>query len=166
MKYWVDWQISHGPFRGAYMGNCPTRTMGRRFRTIYTKKIDPDNSKAIIAATYLPNHAMYNIITLFNRLPISFLRSNAIGKVIMTIEDTCIWCERPFCSTVPIFWTRHNEYLLTVWQILLSFSLYDAFRGSFNHVAMIIAVVVISILLFGIETLVVQLEEPFSIFPM
>ena len=84
----------------------------------------------------------------------------------MTFADSCGGCERLFSSPVPVFYTRHTARFLSVWQLLLPFGLFDAFKGSWNHVAMIPSVAVISLFLFGIEELAVQLEEPFSILPM
>ena len=40
------------------------------------KNIFPETSKAVIVATHCPNHAMHNIITSVNRLPVHFLRRN------------------------------------------------------------------------------------------
>ena len=57
-------------------------------------------------------------------------------------------------------------FLLKVWQLLLPFDLYNVLQGSWNHVAVILLVVIISIFSFGLEELAVQLEEPFSIFSM
>ena len=136
------------------------------FQAELYEKIDPETAKAIIAATHRPNRAMHEISTSVNRLPIHFLRRNEIDKDIMTFEDTCGGCERLFSSPVPVFYTRHTARFLSVWQLLLPFGLFDAFKGSWNHVAMIPSVAVISLFLFGIEELAVQLEEPFSILPM
>ena len=109
---------------------------------------------------------MHDISSSFNRLLIHVLISNDIDKDAMKFEDTCGGCKRLFSSPIPVFYTRHTDHLLTIWQLLILFGLYNAFLGSWNHVSMIPLVKVISIFLFGIEPLSVQLEEPFSIFPM
>ena len=53
------------------------------------KNIDPNTSKAIIAATHCTNQAMEDIITSVNCLNMHFLGNNEIDKDIMTFEDTC-----------------------------------------------------------------------------
>ena len=108
---------------------------------------------------------MQKISTSVIRLPIHFLRSGYIGKDMVSFEDTCGVCERIFSSPVPVCYTCHNDHFVTVWKILLLFGLYDAFQGYWNHVVMILLVVVIPIFVFEIEEFMIQLEEPFSIFP-
>merc|ERR1712151_1467083 len=48
----------------------------------------------------------------------------------------------------------------------MGFGIYDAFESSWNQIAMIPAMTVISIMLFGIEEIATQLEEPFTVLPM
>ena len=122
------------------------------------EKIDPETAKAIIAATHHPNRAMHKISISVNHLPIHFFINNEIYKDIMTFEDTFIGCDRLFYSPVTLIYTRHNSHFLTAWQLLLTFGLYNYFQKYWNHVAMILSVVVISILLSGIKELAVQLE--------
>ena len=130
------------------------------------KNIKPETATSIIAATHCPNFSMHEISTLFNSLSIYFLRRNDIDKDIMVFEDTWGGCECLFSSPVPVFYTRRTSHLLTLWQILLPFCLYNTFQGSWNRVSMIPPIEVISIFLFGIKEFAVRLEEPSSIFPM
>ena len=48
----------------------------------------------------------------------------------------------------------------------MPFGLYDAFDKSWNHIVMIPSMSVVSIMLFGIEEIGTQLEEPFTVLPM
>ena len=84
----------------------------------------------------------------------------------MVFEDNCGGWKCLFSSTVPVFYTCRATRLLTLYQILVPFGIFNAFRGSCNHVATILLVAAIYILLFVIEKLVVQLDEPFYIFTM
>ena len=84
----------------------------------------------------------------------------------MIIEDTRGGCKRLFSSPFLLLYNPHTMFLLKVWQLLLPFDLYNVLQGSWNHVAVILLVVIISIFSFGLEELAVQLEEPFSIFSM
>ena len=63
-------------------------------------------------------------------------------------------------------YTRHTARFLSMWLLLLPLGLYDTFGNSWNHLGLLPAVAVMSIFLFGIEELAVQLEEPFSILPL
>lgn len=67
---------------------------------------------------------------------------------------------------MPLVYTRHTARFLSMWLLLLPFGLYDSFGDTWNHVGLIPAAAVLSIFLFGIEELAVQLEEPFSILPL
>ena len=66
-------------------------------------------------------------------------------------EDICGICEFIFSSPVTLFYTHHTAHFITVWQLLLPFGLDEAFRGSWNHVTMILRVAVNSVLSFDIE---------------
>ena len=83
----------------------------------------------------------------------------------MIIDDTYGGCEALFSPPVPLLYTHHNSLFLMVWKLLLTFVLYNAFQISWNHVAMITSVALISIFLFGIKVLEIHLEEPLYIFP-
>ena len=115
------------------------------------KKIDPETAKAIIAATYRPNRSIHGISTLVNNLPISFLIRNDIDKDILMFEDTCGGYERLFYSPIPVLYTRHTDHLLKIWKLLLTFGIYDDLQGSWNEVAIILLVAVVSIFFFGVE---------------
>jgi len=69
-------------------------------------------------------------------------------------------------SPVPLFYSRHLTRYLGIWLLLLPFGLYDTFDKSWNHLALVPAVAIISTMLFGIEEIGTQLEEPFTVLPM
>jgi len=80
--------------------------------------------------------------------------------------DACETCERIFANPVPLVYTRHTARFLSAWLLLLPLGLWEGFGSSWNHLALLPAATVVSIFLFGIEELAVQLEEPFSILPL
>ena len=107
------------------------------FQAKLYKKTDPETAKSIISATHCPNHAMQKIRTSVNSPTIHFLIRNDIDKDIMTFEDIYGGCEHLFSSPVPTLYNRYTDRLLTVCQLLLTFGLYNASQGYWNHVSMI-----------------------------
>jgi hypothetical protein len=89
-----------------------------------------------------------------------------MDKSCILLGDACETCERIFANPVPLVYTRHTARFLSLWLLLLPLGLWDGFSASWNHCALLPAATLISIFLFGIEELAVQLEEPFSILPL
>jgi len=74
--------------------------------------------------------------------------------------------ERVFKSPIPLVYTRHTARFLTAWLLLLPFALWTVTGDSWNHWLAIPASGVLSIFLFGIEELGIQIEEPFGVLPL
>jgi hypothetical protein len=89
-----------------------------------------------------------------------------VEKVITGLCDALGASERIFTSPVPTFYTRHTARFLAFWLLALPTALYDPFKVTWNHWAVIPATVVLSGFLLGIEELATQMEEPFSILPL
>ena len=89
-----------------------------------------------------------------------------MDKSIVLIGSAMETCERIFASPVPLVYTRHTARFLSVWLLLLPLGLWASFNDTWNHIGTIPAATITAILLFGIEELAVQLEEPFSILPL
>jgi predicted membrane chloride channel (bestrophin family) len=136
------------------------------FRTELFEKLPPLQAKMIIDAVHRPNRALQDLSYAIDNLPMHFLRKNEIQHAVTIFEDDLGSSERLLTSPVPLFYSRHTARFLTVWLLLLPFALYDAFASSWNHIALIPAITILSVFLFGIEELATQLEEPFSILPM
>ncbi len=129
-------------------------------------RLTPAQAEAIISANHRPNRALYDLSVAIEKLPMHFLRKNAINNNLSIFEDTLGGSERLLSSPIPLFYSRHTARFLSTWCLLLPFALYGAFGDSWNHIMMIPATAFISISLFGIEELATQLEEPFTILPM
>ena len=136
------------------------------YRAEMNAKLAPEQAAAIIAATHRPNRALYDLSVAIEKLPMHFLRKNAINNNLSIFEDTLGGSERLLSSPVPLFYSRHTSRFISVWLLFLPFALYSQFGDSWNHIMMIPATSVISLFLFGIEELATQLEEPFTILPM
>lgn len=89
--------------------------------------------------------------------------------LINTVNDValqCVECERLYTTPIPLLYTRHALAFLTVWMTLMPLGLYDVFASSWNHLALLPAMALLTFLFFGIEEIAVSLEEPFSILPL
>jgi predicted membrane chloride channel (bestrophin family) len=130
------------------------------------EKLPQQQAEMIIAAAHRPNRALQDLSYAIDDLPMHFMRKNEIHRAVTIFEDNLGSSERILTSPVPLFYSRHLARFLAVWLLLLPFGIYDAFSSSWNHLAMIPATTVISIMLFGIEEIGTQLEEPFTVLPM
>ena len=136
------------------------------FKADIYSKLPSKQAEMIINAAHRPNRALQDLSYAIENLPMHYLRKNQIHKAVTIFEDNLGSSERILTSPVPLFYTRHLARYLSVWLLLLPLGIYDAFAGSWNHVAMIPAIILISIFLFGIEEIGTQLEEPFTVLPM
>jgi len=123
-------------------------------------------AQAIIDAAHRPNRALYDLSIAIENLPMNFLRKNQVHEAVTIFEDNLGSSERLLSSPIPLFYTRHTARFLSFYLLFLPFALYDNFAFSWNHIMEIPTVFMISVLLFGIEELATQLEEPFTVLPM
>ena len=130
------------------------------------EKLPKKQAEMIIAAAHRPNRALQDLSYAIDDLPMHFMRKNEIHHAVTIFEDNLGSSERILTSPVPLFYSRHLARFLATWLLLLPFGIYDAFDKSWNHIAMIPAMSVTSIMLFGIEEIGTQLEEPFTVLPM
>ena len=129
-------------------------------------KLVPEQAAKVIASKHRPNRALQDLSYSIEELPMHYLRKHEIQRAITIFEDNLGSSERILTSPVPLFYSRHLSRFLVVWLLLLPFGLYDSFATSWNHITMIPATVIISTMLFGIEEIGTQLEEPFTVLPM
>ena len=129
---------------------------------------------AVLQATLEP-HEIAAVTSSFNR-PLACLQglSDAIRRcgldpVSMTrldvnlevMADIMGACERLLRTPIPLSYTRHTSRFLMLWLATLPFVLWP-------HIgwAVVPSTAVVSFLLFGIDEISVQLEEPFGILPL
>jgi len=136
------------------------------FKLELYERLTSDQAEVIINAVHRPNKALQMLSASIDKIPMHFIRKNEVNNAVSIFEDTLGGCERLLSSPVPLFYTAHTARLISLWIYVLPFALYDPFAGSWNHIAMIPAATVISICIFGIEELAIELEEPFTILPM
>jgi len=136
------------------------------FRAELYQKLPALQAEKIINAAHRPNRALQDLSFAIDDLPMHFMRKNEIHAAATIFEDNLGSSERLLTSPVPLFYSRHLARFLAVWLLLLPFGIYDSFASSWNHIAMIPATAVISVMLAGIEEIGTQLEEPFTVLPM
>lgn len=144
----------------------PEREDEADFKTELFEKLPPEQAKMIINAAHRPNRALQDLSYAIDDLPMHFLRKNEIQKSLTQFEDNLGSSERLLTSPVPLFYSRHLARFLAVWLLLLPLGMFDSFKGSWNHILIVPATIVISVMLFGIEEIGTQLEEPFTLLPM
>ena len=127
-------------------------------KEIYEKLPAPQAEK-LVTSVHRPNRALQDLSYAIDDLPMHFVRKNEIHKALTIFEDDLGSSERLLTSPVPVFYTRHLARFLAIWQFLLPLGTYESFSKTWNHIALIPAILVISVFLFAIEELGVQLEE-------
>jgi len=136
------------------------------FKKELYEKLPKEQAEAIINAAHRPNRALFDLTVAIENLPMHWMRKNEINKAVTIFEDNLGSSERLLTSPVPLFYSRHTARFLFFWLSALPLALYDSFGSSWNHAALIPAIAVLSLFMFGIEELANQLEEPFTILPM
>lgn len=128
---------------------------------------DPLVEDMMAAAPHRAHVALMEASLALDAIPVDEKRRVEADKSLVMIGETLSACERIFKSPVPLVYTRHTSRFLSIWMILLPFSIHDEFlKLAHTGLPTIPAAAVLSLFLFGIEELAVQLEEPFSILPM
>lgn len=145
---------------------------------IFAAFADDESSPLVSNVLLSPDRPMSVLMELslpLNALPIDEKRRLEMDKSIIITGECVSACERIYTSPVPLVYTRHTGRFLSLWMVLLPFSLYDIFleRNSIlteqvflESCVLVPAVAVLAISLFGVQELSIQLEEPFSILPM
>jgi len=123
--------------------------------------------------------ALMEVTLVLNNMPIDEKRRVEIDKSLVLLSDCLATCDRIYTAPVPLVYSRHTARFLSLFLLLLPLALYDTFDPvaaaasssvswweRFQGIELIPAAAILSLFLFGIEELAVQLEEPFSIFPM
>ncbi|KAG7348962.1 bestrophin, RFP-TM, chloride channel [Nitzschia inconspicua] len=136
------------------------------FKAELYEKLPKNQAQAIIKAAHRPNRALYDLSMAIENLPMHFLRKNEMHAALTIFEDNLGSSERLLTSPVPLFYNRHTARFLSVWLLLVPFALWEPFGFMWNHIGMLPTMAVVTLLLFGIEELATQMEEPFTILPM
>jgi predicted membrane chloride channel (bestrophin family) len=77
------------------------------------------------------------------------------------MEDAIGGCERLFRTPIPLSYTRHTSRLLLFWLGYLPLALFAELKWHALFVAPLLVLI-----LFGIDEIGVELEEPFQLLPL
>ena len=136
------------------------------FQLELREKLPRDQAEMIIGAAHRPNRALQDLSFAIDQLPMHFIRKNQINSALTQFEDNLGSSERLLTSPVPLVYSRHTARFITVWLFLSPLGLWNEFKDSWNHMALVPSTFLIALFMFGIEELATQLEEPFTILPM
>ena len=137
-----------------------------RFRLELFQKLPKEQANEIINAAHRPNRALQDLSTAIENLPMHFMRRNEVQRAVTIFEDNLGSSERILTSPIPVFYSSWTARFLSFWLLALPFGLWGPMGNSWNHIALIPTMAVLSVALFGIEELATQMEEPFTILPM
>ena len=136
------------------------------FKAELYERLPKGQAAAIIKAAHRPNRALYDLSLAIENLPMHMLRKNEMHTALTIFEDNLGSSERLLTSPVPLIYNRHTARFLSIWLLLMPLGLWEPFGGMWNHIGMLPTMTMVGLLLFGIEELATQMEEPFTILPM
>jgi len=137
-----------------------------QFKAELYERLPKSQAQAVIKAAHRPNRALYDLSLAIENMPMHMLRKNEMHSALTIFEDNLGSSERLLTSPVPLIYNRHTARFLLVWLLLLPFGLWEPFGNMWNHIGMLPTMAMLGLLLFGIEELATQMEEPFTILPM
>ena len=79
------------------------------FKAEIKARLTPAQADAIISANHRPNRALYDLSVAIEKLPMHFVRKNAINTNLSIFEDTLGGSERLLSSPVPLFYSRPSS---------------------------------------------------------
>jgi len=136
------------------------------FKAELYERLPKSMAQSIIKAAHRPNRALYDLSLAIENLPMHMMRKNEMHSALTIFENNLGSSERLLTSPVPLIYNRHTARFLSVWLLLLPFGLWEPFGFMWNHIGMLPTMAMLGLLLFGIEELATQMEEPFTILPM
>ncbi|CAL5219186.1 g972 [Coccomyxa viridis] len=108
-----------------------------------------------------PNAATQVLTEAVKALRVSDYQRVMIDSEITNFHLNLAACERLFSQPIPVAYTRHTSRFLLTWTSFLPFALYSRFQWLTPFVSAII-----TFLLFGVENIGVQIEQPFEVLPL
>mmetsp|Transcript_128 Transcript_128/g.238 ORF Transcript_128/g.238 Transcript_128/m.238 type:complete len:450 (+) Transcript_128:104-1453(+) len=136
------------------------------FQKTVREALPKEEAEGLIAAGHRPMRALFNLSRHIERLPLNERQRIEVDKSCVIIGDICGACERIYGTPIPLVYTRHTSRFLCTWLFLLPLAMWEPFGNSWNHWTMVPSAAVVSLFLFGVDELSIQLEEPFSVLPI
>jgi len=127
------------------------------------KILEPREKAKLLKCTHKPMAVcgmISEVIRRGKRDPVDEMR---IDAGITKFSDYYGMCERIFKTPMPLSTTRLTSRFLSIWLFAMPMALYSAIG---SHWVIIPVSALLSIFIFGVEELGIQLEEPFSALPL
>lgn len=121
--------------------------------------LTPAELAQLASASNRPHYCLQALSHVLRRAPEAL--GGSLDSNLEAFEEVLGRCERINRVPIPLSYTRHTSRFLTVWALLLPLGLWDA-----DRLQAIIFAPVISFLLFGVDQIGVQLEQPFTVLPL
>lgn len=120
--------------------------------------LQPDETKMLLAS---PNPPLFVLSAIGQLLAASDMRIESkthMDESVRVLQEAAGSCEKIITTPIPLSYTRHTGRFLVLWITCLPFVIWQELGWLSVPVSMIV-----SFLLFGIEEIGVQVEEPFGI---
>ncbi len=129
--------------------------------TELARLMPPHELALLAAAAHRPNICLQMISQIIAAAVPDSHNALRLDEDLRTLEDTIGGTERIYRTPIPLSYTRHTSRLLLFWLAYMPAALYGEIRLHALLVAPLLVLV-----LFGIDEIGVELEEPFSILPL
>ena len=123
--------------------------------------LSADELAGLAAAAHRPNHCLQVLSHVIAAGSPDSHAALRLDEDLKFLEDTIGGCERVFRTPIPLSYTRHTSRLLLFWLAYMPAALFSELRVQALLVAPMLVLV-----LFGIDEIGLELEEPFSILPL
>ncbi|KAI8468050.1 MAG: Bestrophin, RFP-TM, chloride channel-domain-containing protein [Monoraphidium minutum] len=123
--------------------------------------LTPLELELLCAAAHRPNFALQVMSEAIRAArPHTFMRAR-MDENLTFFHDALGGCERILRTPIPLSYTRHTSRFLLVWLMLLPFTLWPVYSWMSVLLSGLFA-----FLMFGVDEIGVQIEEPFGILPL
>ncbi len=123
--------------------------------------LSPDELAGLAAAAHRPNHCLQVLSHIVAAGAPDAHTAHRLDEDLKFLEDVIGGCERVYRTPIPLSYTRHTSRLLLFWLCYMPAALFSELHAQALLVAPLLVLV-----LFGVDEIGVELEEPFSILPL
>ena len=121
----------------------------------------PDELAGLAASAHRPNHCLQVLSHIIAAGCGDAAIAHRVDEDLKFMEDAIGGCERLFRTPIPLSYTRHTSRLLLFWLGYLPLALFAELKWHALFVAPLLVLI-----LFGIDEIGVELEEPFTLLPL
>ncbi len=123
--------------------------------------LTPEELAGLAAAQHRPNHCLQVLSHIIAAGAPDAHTAHRLDEDLKFLEDTIGGCERIYRTPIPLSYTRHTSRLLLFWLAYMPAALFSELKIQALLVAPMLVLV-----LFGIDEIGVELEEPFALLPL